>query len=63
MKQAVIIQPLIENNRIQLGISYIERALKDVGYEFPVSQKNLEMITGNWKALRFMWEIEKNLHI
>lgn len=33
MKQAVIIQPLIENNRIQLGISYIERALKDVGYE------------------------------
>lgn len=63
MKQAVIIQPLIENNRIQLGISYIERALKDVGYEIPVSQKNLEMITGNWKVLRFMWEIEKNLHI
>ena len=31
--------------------------------KFPVSQKNLEMITGNWKALRFMWEIEKNLHI
>ena len=63
MKQAVIIQPLIENNRIQLGISYIERALKDVDMKFPVSQKNLEMITGNWKALRFMWEIEKNLHI
>lgn len=63
MKQAVIIQPLIENNRIQLGISYIERALKDVDMKFPVSQKNLEMITGNWKVLRFMWEIEKNLHI
>lgn len=33
MKKAIMIQPLKENNRVALGLSYVEEALRKCGYE------------------------------
>ena len=69
MKKAVMIQPAIENNRIELGITYIEKALRENGYDISVSaeepgndyrkQEGMKIYVGDRTSSSYIKDLEE----